>query len=71
MSRPKGHPLNSQISAIGGLESWARTTDRSARTAPARAAFLKQFADYPDPDAAYKAHMRRLALKSAAKRRAK
>lgn len=54
---------------IGALESWARTEDRSARTAPARAAFNARFADYPDPEAARKAYFARLALKSAQARR--
>ena len=30
--------------------SWARTQDRSARTRPAREAFLRKFEDQVDPD---------------------
>jgi len=56
---------------IGAIESWARTPDRSARTAPGRAAFLARFDDYPDPEAARKAYFRRLAMKSAQARRKK
>jgi hypothetical protein len=62
--------------------SWANTSDRSARTAPARRAFMKRFEDQVDPDRklspheraqraehAMKAHMTRAALKSAQARR--
>jgi hypothetical protein len=62
---------------IGAHVSWANTEDRSARTAPARAALDQKFLDDADGDpirAAHlrKAHFQRLALKSAqARRRAK
>jgi hypothetical protein len=62
--------------------SWARTRDRTARTAPARAAFRDRFERQVDPDGtldpaerrqraghARKAHMQALALKSAKARR--
>jgi hypothetical protein len=62
--------------------SWANTHDRSARTAPGRKAFLARFEKQVDPDGtlqpaerarraeqAMKAHMARLALKSAQTRR--
>ena len=59
---------------IAAETSWANTTDRSARTAPARraldATFLEQAAG--DPVRAQhlrKAHFARLALKSASSRR--
>jgi hypothetical protein len=61
----------------GAYQSWANTTDRSARTAPARARFDATFLEQAegDParaDALRKAHFARLALKSAqARRRAK
>lgn len=71
-----------QIGRIGGLVSWANTDDRTARTQPARDAFLKRFEDEVDPErrlspqerakraeAARKAHFARLALKSARVRR--
>lgn len=69
-------------SQIGAHESWARTEDRSARTAPARKAMLDKFERQVDPDGkltpaerakraenARKAYFSRLALKSAQARR--
>ena len=63
---------------IAAHTSWANTKDRSARTAPGRRAFLARFEDRVDPDGtlspaersrraeqALRAHMARLALKSA------
>ena len=63
---------------------WANTADPSARTAPARAAFLDRFERQVDPDGALtpeararraeharKAHFARMALRSAKARRAK
>lgn len=68
---------------IAANTSWARTTDRSARTAPARAALMARFEAEVDPDGTLlpderarraehlrKAHFQRLALKSARARRA-
>ena len=69
----------SQLGAqIAAHESWARTADRSARTAPARRAMMARFEKLVDPDGVYpedvrermaesarKAHYRRMALKSA------
>jgi hypothetical protein len=65
-------------------ESWARTTDASARTAPGRKAFLDRFEKQVDPagelppaerarraEHARKAYFARLALKSARARRAR
>jgi hypothetical protein len=62
--------------------SWANTNDRAARTAPARRAALERFARQVDPngtlsqaerarraDQAMRAHMARLALRSAQARR--
>jgi hypothetical protein len=62
--------------SIGGHLSWANTTDRAARTAPARAALDQKFLDQADGDPVRAAHYRqafyqRLALKSAQARRAK
>lgn len=59
---------------IGAHESWARTTDRAARTAPARAALEAKFLAEAggDPTRAEhlrKAYYKRLALKSAQSRR--
>ena len=67
---------------IAAHASWATTSDRQARTAPARAALLKRFEDEVDPDRvlpeaerliraehARKAHYLRLSLKSAEARR--
>lgn len=65
------------IAQIGAHESWARTTNRSARTAPARAALNAKFLAEAEGDPARAEHLRkayfqRLALKSAqARRRAK
>ncbi len=63
-------------------ESWARTRDRSGRTAPARAAALARFERQVDPDgllspqerasraeSARKAYMQRLAVRSVESRR--
>lgn len=59
---------------IAAEESWAKTENRSARTAPARAAHDQKFLDAAggDPIRAShlrKAHFARLALKSAQARR--
>src|SRR5665647_1333646 len=67
---------------IAAHESWANTPDRSARTAPARAALLARFEREVDPDRTLppderarraghkrKAYFGRLALKSARSRR--
>jgi hypothetical protein len=63
--------LNAQAAAYA---SWANTVDPTARTAPARAAFLdrfdREYADLPDEDrirratAARKAYFKKLAAKS-------
>jgi hypothetical protein len=58
-------PVRSLAGQIGAHESWARTTDRTARTAPARAAFEARFPN----ENARKAYFLRLALKSAKARR--
>lgn len=76
---PSERSLRGQIAAH---ESWARTEDRSARTAKARKAMLDKFEHDVDPDGVLtpaerakraeskrKAHFKRLALKSAASRR--
>ena len=67
---------------IAAHESWAKTEDRSARTAPARAALMAKFEREVDPDGTLdpaerrkraehkrKAYFQRLALKSAQSRR--
>ena len=61
---------------IGAHLSWANTVDRSARTAPARAALDQKFLDEAGGDPVRAAHLRkahfaRLALKSAQARRAR
>lgn len=74
MMTPTERSLRSQIAAH---ESWARTPDRSARTANARKAMLEKFAHQVDPDGTLppaerakraeslrRAHFKRLALKS-------
>lgn len=72
----------SLVATIAAHESWARTADRSARTAPARAALMARFEAEVDPDGTLppaerarraeskrKAYFARLALKSARSRR--
>lgn len=59
---------------VGAYLSWANTADRSARTAPARAALEAKFlaeagGDPVRAEALRKAHFSRLALKSAQSRR--
>lgn len=80
MSTPSSErKLSAQIAAH---ESWAQTPDRSARTAPARAALMAKFEHQADPEGTLlpaersrraehlrKAHFQRLALKSAQSRR--
>lgn len=70
--------------SIAAHESWANTADRSARTAPGRAALLARFEREVDPDGTLppaeravraehkrRAYFQRLALKSAKARRAR
>lgn len=72
---PASHPLDRKlIGQIAAEQSWANTTDRSARTAPARAAMDARFLAEADDDPVRAAHLRRayfkkLALKSAQSRR--
>lgn len=59
---------------VGALTSWGRTSDRSARTAPARAALDAKFlveadGDPQRADALRRAYFARLALLSAQARR--
>ena len=69
---------------IAAYDSWANTSNPTARTEPARRAFLRRFEDQVDPDrtlpdaertrraeAARKAHFQRMALKSARARQRK
>ena len=68
-------PSERRLSAsIAAHESWARTADRTARTANARAALDAKFLEQADGDPIRAAHLRtahfqRLALKSAISRR--
>ncbi|PXX66940.1 hypothetical protein DFR70_103695 [Nocardia tenerifensis] len=79
MSTPVERMLQAKIAAH---ESWARTSDRAARTAKARNVMLSKFERLVDPDGllnpderayrveqARKAHYTRMALKSAQSRR--
>lgn len=66
----------SQWGSVGAHISWANTTDRSARTAPARAALEQKFLDQADGDplraeSLRKAYFKSLAIKSAQARRAR
>lgn len=76
---PAEHSLASRF---GAHQSWANTTDRAARTAPARKALAEKFLRLADPDGVLpvaerearaqslrKAHYARMALKSAQARR--
>lgn len=69
-------PFRQLTGRLGAHVSWANTEDRTARTAPARAAldakFLKQAGGDPvRAEHLKKAHFQRLALKSAKARRAR
>lgn len=71
MLTPNERALAARIAAH---ESWANTANRTARTAPARAALDAKFLEQADGDPARaqhlrKAHFARLALKSAQARR--
>lgn len=57
--------LKSLGGTVGAYRKWAKTEDRTAATAPGRAAFNKRFEEFPDPEAARKAYYAELALKSA------
>lgn len=62
------------IASLAAHESWANTTNRTARTAPARAALDAKFLEQADGDPIRAGHLRiahfqRLALKSAQSRR--
>jgi hypothetical protein len=62
------------LASAAAHDSWANTSDRTARTAPARAALEKRFLDQAGGDPVQAAHLRasyfkRLALKSAEARR--
>lgn len=73
---PEQRAHRSRLGRIGAHESWARTEDRSARTAAARAAAAARFERQVDPDGvlpqaerayraehARKAFLQRMALK--------
>jgi hypothetical protein len=55
----------------GALRSWANTSDRPARTQPARDAFLERFDGEADPAEARREYMQALAKRSAQVRRQK
>ena len=72
------------LAKLAAHERWAQTTDRTAATAPARAAALSRFEIQVDPDgvlpererrqraeSARRAYFQRLAIKSARARRAR
>lgn len=73
---PRPDPVLSQLGRLGAHTSWANTTDRTARTAKARAAAEAKFLADADGDPVRAAHLRkahyaRLALASARARRAR
>lgn len=53
------------IARLGGYVSWAHEVDPSARTAPARAAFMRRFERQVDPDGVLPEHERRRRAESA------
>lgn len=53
---------------LAALSRWAKTEDRTAATRAARDGLLAKFDTEPNPDAALRAHMTRLALASSRKR---
>ena len=60
----------SLLASANADQSWANTTDRSKRTAPARDALRQKFLNECDGDpvraeSAWKSHFKRLAVKSA------
>lgn len=72
------------VARLAAHERWARTTDRTAATAPARRALLERFERQVDPhgtldpaerarraESARRAHFTRLSLRSAQVRRAR
>jgi hypothetical protein len=64
------------VASIAAHESWAKTTDRTKRTAPGRAAMDAKFLEQAGGDPVRAEHLRkayykRLALKSAQARRRK
>lgn len=74
--------VRSLAASIAAHESWAKTPDRSARTAKARKAMLDKFEQQVDPtgtlpaherarraEHARRAHFKRMALKSVQARR--
>jgi hypothetical protein len=76
MPEVRPDPLRQLIGRKGGHVSWARTLDRSARTAAARAALEARFLAEAGGDPVRAEHLRKafyadLALKSAKARRAK
>jgi len=76
VSDPTPDPFRSQTGRLGAHVSWANTKDRTARTAPARAALDQKFLDQADGDPVRASHLRkayfqRLSLKSAQARRAR
>lgn len=46
----RSQSVRSQVARIAAHQSWATTTDRTARTAPARAGLLAKFEREVDPD---------------------
>lgn len=77
-------PIASMRGRLGAHTKWAREADRAAATAPARRGLLAKFEREVDPDGllppaerairaehARKAHMTRMALRSAAARKSK
>lgn len=63
-------PEQRQMQArLAAQTRWAQTTDRSAATRPARDALAAKWEAAPDPAAAQRAHMTRMALASSRARK--
>lgn len=54
---------------LAALSRWAQTEDRAAATQAARDGLAAKWADAPNPEAAKRAHMTRLALASSRSRK--
>lgn len=59
--------MRARWGSVGAHESWARTPDRAARTAPARAALLDRFEREVDPDGVMTPETRKAAAENARK----
>lgn len=59
----EGRAFTQQRARLAAVSRWARVADRSEATRAARATFLAQFEEAPDPATARRAYFLRLAWK--------